>query len=229
MIWDLFPCSIHSGLWTDGIGRRDNSEREQEMNARNDIDSRIHRICMLSRTSEEEMYVLGKSLLVLFRDVFKSTRLDADDMVDKLCSDSEEIEEDKRMQEALTRLEFFATESVRNRYESEIDSILQTGWLLRIMEALKTKVYNFPDYGPDFVSILTLTYLNTFKYTIEEIEEATCLSKATIYRHKKRAIIVFGLAFLEYKQDFRRPDPHTFGFTGEQLQFDFYKPALRVI
>lgn len=193
------------------------------MNAKNDIDSRIHRICMLSLTNEGEMYILGKSLLTLFRDVFRSTRLDADEMVEKLCSDSEELEEDRRMQEALTRLEFFATESMRKRYESEIDNILQTGWLLRVMEALKAKVYNFPDYGPDFVTILTLTYLNTFKYTIEEIEEATCLSKATIYRHKKRAIIMFGLAFLEYKKDFMTADSHTFG--GEQMTFDFSNAA----
>ena len=199
------------------------------MNAKNDIDSRIHRICMLLRTNEEDMYMLGKSLLVLFRDLFRSTRLDADDMVDDLCSDSEELEEDKRMREALTRLEFFATESVRKRYESEIDSILQTGWLLQVMEALKAKVYSFPDYGPDFVSILTLTYLNTFKYSVEEIEETTCLSKATIYRHKRRAIILFGLAFLEYKNGFGTPDPESIGYTGEQLQFDFQKPSMRVL
>ena len=112
------------------------------------------------------MLMLGKALLTLFRDVFRNTRLG-----------------------------FFATEGTRLRYEAEIESILQTGWLLRVMEALRIKVYNFPDYGPDFVSILNLTYLNTFKYSIEEIEETTCLSRATIYRHKKRAIIMFGLAF----------------------------------
>lgn len=199
------------------------------MNAKNDIDTRIHRICMLLNTTEEEMLMLGKALLTLFRDVFRSTRLDADDMVEMLCSDSEEAEEDKRMSEALTRLEFFATEGTRLRYEAEIERILQTGWLLRVMEALKIKVYNFPDYGPDFVSILDLTYLNTFKYSIEEIEETTCLSRATIYRHKKRAIILFGLAFLEYKKDYMTPNPYAFGYSGEQLQFDFYKPAMRLL
>ena len=149
-------------------------------------------------------------------------------MTQKLCYDSYEIEETRRMEEALTWLEFFATDSVRNRYEAEIESILQSGWLIRIMEALKMKVYNFPDYGPDFVSILSYTYLNTFKYTIEEIEEATCLSKATIYRHKKRAVIMFGLAFLEYKKDYLAPDPHTFGYTGEQMHFDFFRPAMAI-
>ena len=149
---------------------------------------------MLLHTTEDEMLMLGKALLTLFRDVFRNTRLDADDMVEMLCSDSEESEEDKRMSEAL--------------------------------ETLKIKVYNFPDYGPDFVSILNLTYLNTFKYSIEEIEETTCLSRATIYRHKKRAIIMFGLAFLEYKKDYMMTDPLTFGYTGEQLQFDFFRPAM---
>ncbi len=199
------------------------------MNARNDVDTRIDRMCMLYGIPRGEVYVLGKSMLTLFRDVFSSTMLDADDMYEKVCSDFDEADENKRMSEALTRLQFFATEGMRIRYETEIDSILQTGWLLRVMEALKVKVYNFPDYGPDFVSILTFTYLNTFKYTIEEIEEATCLSRATIYRHKKRAIIMFGLAFLEYKKDFMTPDPYAFGYTGEQLQFDFYKPAVNML
>ena len=191
------------------------------MNAKNDIDTRIHRICMLSGTNEDEMYVLGKALLTLFRDVCRNNQFDADDMIEKLCSDSEETDEDKRWSEAITRLEYFATEGMRKRYEEEINNILQTGWLTRIMDALKAKVYSFPDYGPDFVTILSLTYLNTFKYTIEEIEEATCFSKATIYRHKKRAIIMFGLAFLEYKKEYMIPDSHTFGYSGKQLQFDF--------
>ena len=196
------------------------------MNARNDVDTRIDRMCMLHGIPTDDVYVLGKSMLTLFRDVFSSTMLDADDMYEKLCSDFDEIDENRRMSEALTRLQFFATEGMRIRYEKEIDDILQTGWLLHVMEALKIKVYNFPDYGPDFVAILTYTYLNTFKYTIEEIEEATCLSRATIYRHKKRAIIMFSLAFLEYKKDFATPDPYTFGYTGEQLHFDFFRPAM---
>jgi len=199
------------------------------MNARNDVDTRIDRMCMLHGISTDDVYVLGKSMLTLFRDVFSSTMLDADDMYEKLCSDFDEVDEDRRMSEALTRLQFFATEGMRIRYETDIDNILQTGWLLRVMEALKVKVYNFPDYGPDFVTILNFTYLNTFKYTIEEIEEETCFSKATIYRHKKRAIIMFGLAFLEYKKDFMTPDPYTFGFTGEQLHFDFFRPAMSSI
>ena len=199
------------------------------MKAKSDIDTRIHRICMLSGTTEDEMHMLGKALLTLFRDVCRDNRLDADDMVEKLCCDSEEADEYRRWSEALVNLEYFATEGTRLRYESEIESILQTGWLLRVMEALRIKVYNFPDYGPDFVAILNYTYLNTFKYTIEEVEEATCLSRATIYRHKKRAIIMFGLAFLEYKKDCMTPDPYTFGYTGEQMQFDFFRPAMNSI
>ena len=122
------------------------------MNARNDVDTRIDRMCMLHGIPTDDVYVLGKSMLTLFRDVFSSTMLDADDMYEKLCSDFDEIDENRRMSEALTRLQFFATEGMRIRYEKEIDDILQTGWLLHVMEALKIKVYNFPDYGPDFVA-----------------------------------------------------------------------------
>ena len=37
-------------------------------------------------------------------------------------------------------------------------------------------------------------------------------------------ILTFGLAFLEYKKEYMIPDSHTFGYSGEQLQFDF-RPA----
>ena len=191
------------------------------MNNKNDIDTRLDRMCAIYRTTGDEMHTLGKSLLTLIRDVYRSTKLDAIDLEGRLCSYSDDQDEERQRWEALVRLEFFATEFERRRYEEEISSILETGWLLKVAEALKAKVYNFPDYGPDFVTILSLTYLNTFKYTLEEMEQTTGFSKATIYRHKRRAVILFGLAFLEYKQDYMMPDPHSFGYSGEQLTLDF--------
>ena len=206
----------------DGRNRyADFIQRGIPMNARNDIDSRIRRFCMVSCTNEKEMEDLGKSLLTIFRDVCRSNTGDAEEIIADLCSDSEEDDEFRRMNESLVRLEFFATEGERCRYERSIHSVLETGWMLHVMEALKMKVYNFPDYGPEFVSILTLCYMNSFRYSEQEILDELGMSKANYYRHKKRAIIVFGLAFLSYRQNYVKPDPYTFGISGEQLTFDF--------
>ena len=99
------------------------------MNARNDIDTRIRRFCMISCTNEKEMENLGKSLLTIFRDVCRSNTGDAEEIIADLCSDSEEDDEFRRMNESLVRLEFFATEGERCRYERSIHSVLETGWM----------------------------------------------------------------------------------------------------
>ena len=168
----------------------------------NDIDTRIHRKCMFAGTDEEKMEKLGGDLLRLFKDVCRTSTARANDMVSDLCCFEDYPEEPydfRKMEEALTRLEFFTSEARRGCYETEIQLILQTGQMVRIMEALKYSVYNFSKYGPEFVSILTTCYMNAFDYTNEEASEYLNMGVSTLYKKKRRAVILFGLAFLEYK------------------------------
>ena len=172
------------------------------MKRQNDIDSRIHRMCRFYGTDEEEMLERGTQLLTGFRDVCRANGDAALDTMDDLLSHAaacygEESASD-RMYEALIQLEFFADEASRSRYEDDIDGILRTGWMIRVMEALKRKVYGFADYGPEFVEILNLCYMNAYDYDEQDILEALSMGRSTYFRKKKRAVILFGLAFREY-------------------------------
>ena len=69
------------------------------------------------------------------------------------------------------------------------------------METLKMNVYSFDGYGPEFVSILTLCYMSSFKYTEQEILAELNISRQNFYKKKKYATILFALEFEEFKQD----------------------------
>ena len=170
-----------------------------------DIDARIHQRCALAMTDEKEMAALGERLLNVFHEVCSSNTAKANDLVDELCYYDGELydpsEETKVMDQALIRLEYFAEESKRDRYNREINSILQTGQMIRIMDALKCKIYNYGKNGPEYVSVLSTYYMNTFEYTNEEASEILNMSLSTFYRRKRRAVILFGLAFLEFKAE----------------------------
>ena len=79
--------------------------------------------------------------------------------------------------------------------------------MLKIMESLKYTVYSYGKYGPEFVSILSTCYMSSFDYTNEEASEILNMSESTFYRKKKRAVILFALAFLDYKAHWRGAEP----------------------
>ena len=161
-------------------------------------------------TDEKEMAALGGKLLEIFHDVCSCNTSKANDTVGEICySDGEyydPCEEMRVMEESLIKLEYFTADSKRDRYEREIRSILQTGQMIRIMDALKCKVYSYGKYGPDFVSILSTCYMNSFEYTNEEASEVLNMSLSSFYRKKRRAVVLFGLSFLEYKAEIQGHD-----------------------
>ena len=171
------------------------------MRTEGSLESRINNLCSIAGYTEDEMQKLGTKLLRIFRDVCRNNKLDADDIIEDLCSGSFESDEYKRMNESLIRLEFFASESTRSRYESEINKTMKTAWMLKVMETLKMNVYSFDGYGPEFVSILTLCYMTSFKYTEQEILAELNISRQNFYKKKKYATILFALEFEEFKQD----------------------------
>ena len=174
------------------------------MRTEGSLDSRINNLCSIAGYTEDEMQKLGTKLLRIFRDVCRNNKLDADDIIEDLCSDSFESDEYKRMNESLVRLEFFASESTRSRYESDINKTMKTAWMLKVMETLKMNVYSFDGYGPEFVSILTLCYMTSFKYTEQEILAELNISRQNFYKKKKYATILFALEFEEFKQELIR-------------------------
>lgn len=112
-----------------------------------DIDTRIHRMCMMAGTSEEDMEELGSTLLEVFHDVCRYNTEVANDMVADLCYRPdlcfEKQDEVTEMSYAVARLEVFMSDAGKDEYERKIESIQQIGGTIRIMDALKYRVYSF--------------------------------------------------------------------------------------
>ena len=190
--------------------------------AKKDIDTRIHRMCMMAGTDECQMEELGSTLLEVFHDVCRYNTEAANDMVADLCYHPdlcfEKGDEIAEMDTAVTRLEIFLTDARRDEYEREIESIQQTAGMLRIMDALRYRVYSFGKYGPEYVDILNTRYMNRFDYTNTEASEILRMGESTYYRKKKAAVILFGLAFLEYKANRSGDNPGSLDPDGMQMQ-----------
>ena len=179
-------------------------------------------MCMMAGTNEEDMEELGSTLLEVFHDVCRYNTEAANDVAADLCYHPdlcfEKDDEISEMSYAVTRLEVFVSDSRKDEYEREIESIQQIAGMLRIMDVLKYRVYGFGKYGPDYVDILNTRYMNRFDYTNAEASEMLGMGESTYYRKKKAAVILFGLAFLEYKANRSGDNPGNFDPEGMQMQ-----------
>ena len=197
-------------------------EMKRSNKAKKDIDTRIHRMCMMAGTTECEMEELGSTLLETFHDVCRYNTEAANDLVADLCYQPdmyfEHSEALTEMSGAVTRLEVFLSDARKDDYEREIEIIQQTAGILRIMDALRYRVMGFGKYGPEYVDILNTRYMNRFDYTNTEASEILRMGESTYYRKKKAAVILFGLAFLEYKANCLGNDPESLGPDGIQMQ-----------
>ena len=198
----------------------------ERINVSMDIASRIARMCALYSTNEKEMEILGRTMLKLFRDVCRGTADVADDIFEDLCSDSEEMDDMKRMSESIVRLQFFTPDIERIRFEDDIHTIVDIGMMLKIMDVIKSKIYAFPDYGPEFVSILSMSYMSNFEFKVEDILEELKLSRSVYFRKKKYATILFGLMFFSLKTSLdtktRTLSQGFEGYSGEQLRMQLF-------
>ena len=185
------------------------------------LETRVKDQCALAGYDQDELYKLGKKLLKMFQDACRNNALDAEDIVEEICSDSFESDEYKRMNESLVRMEFFASEYTKSKYESDIRRTLRTAWMLKVMEQIKMNVYTFDTYGPEFVSILTLCYMTSFKYTGAEAAQTIGISEQNFYKKKKYAITLFALEFEEFKKEIAA-HCNPAGSSGQQMTMDDY-------
>lgn len=179
-------------------------------------------MCLMAGTNECEMEELGSTLLEAFHDVCRYTTETANDITADLCYQPdvyfEKGENITDVSRAVTRLEIFLTDARRDDYMREIERIQQTAGILYIMDALRYWVYSFGKYGPEYVDILNTRYMNRFDYTNTEASEILKMGESTYYRKKKAAVILFGLAFLEYKANCSGDRQVSFDPDGMQMQ-----------
>ena len=88
--------------------------------------------------------------------------------------------------------------------------------MVRVMDQVKMNVYTFDDYGPEFVSILTLCYMSSFRFTGAEAAQELRISEQNFYKKKKYAVILLGVAWEEYKREITACC-NPVRYTGEQM------------
>ena len=165
------------------------------------LNTRIENQCRLVGYQTDYLYKRGKKVLKIVHDACRNTALDAEDIIEDLCSDSFETDEVRRMSEAVVRLEFFESNYRKDRYETSILRTMRTAWMIKVIDRIKMNIYTFETYGPQFVEILNLCYLSNFKYTGSEAAEAIGISEQDFYKKKKYAIIMFALELEEFKKE----------------------------
>ena len=185
------------------------------------LEKRIDRLCKLAGKTPDELQRNGEWVLGLAGDVCRDTSLYADETVEDICSESLESDEYRKMTEGLVRLEFFASEMTRQKYQAEISAIMGTAWMLKVIETIKGNIYSFRKYGPQFVSILSLAYMNSFTYTVEEMAEELNMSPQNFYKKKRYATILFAYEFEKFKNSLIASADPT-GWHGEQMTLDDY-------
>ena len=185
------------------------------------LEKRIDRLCKLVGRTPDELQRSGEWVLGLAGDVCRDTLLYADDTFEDICSESFESDEYRKMSEGLVRLEFFASEMTRQKYQAEISEIMSTAWMLKVLEILKANIYSFRKYGPQFVSILSLAYMNSFNYTVEEMAEELNMSPQNFYKKKRYATILFAYEFEKFKNGLTAYTD-SIGWQGEQMTIDDY-------
>jgi hypothetical protein len=188
------------------------------MKMRTDVSlkTRIEDQCKLAGFDTDYLYKHGKKVLKIVHDACRNTALDADDLVEDLCSDSYETDEFRKLSEAVVRLEFFETSYMKDKYEANILRTMRTAWMLKVIDRIKMNVYTFETYGPQFVEILNLCYLSNFRYTGSEAAETIGISEQDFYKKKKYAIIMFALEFEEFKREYEARCS-TACMSGEQM------------
>lgn len=151
--------------------------------------NRIRTICRSRKIDEAGVYAKAKKLLEIYRDVCWDTADYADQMKESIsydyCSGS--------LDSALLYLEEFAPSESKERFEEKIQSLFRVKWMVEIVDQAMIKVHDFPLNGELYAEILSMYYLNRFRYSETEILEQLRIERSSYYRRKKEAVTVFGL------------------------------------
>jgi len=161
-------------------------------NNRIGVPKRIKTICASKGIDENNLCQRAKLLLEIYRDICWHTVECADEVREELFWEGEYASQD--LNSAMLYLETFAPDEDRDRFTEKIHSLFEVKWMIDIVDAAMRKVRDFPLNGDLYASILSMCYLSRFQFCESELMDQLSLERTTLYRRKKEAIKVFGLA-----------------------------------
>ena len=212
---------FHTSWLKDGRDIRAGAFTREEKRMADSLETRIDRLCRLIGRTTDDMQREGEFILSIVSDACRDTGLYANELVEDICSDSYESDEYRKMSEGLTKLEFFAPEMTRQRYQAEINEIFRTAWMIKVIDTVKDNIYTFKKYGPQFVDIITLAYTSSFDSTVEEMAEELQMSTQNFYKKKRYATILFAYEFERFRNALALSKEPA-GWRGEQMTLDDY-------
>ena len=94
-------------------------------------------------------------------------------------------------------LETFAPEKEKDCFQSKVESLFETRVLVDMVDTAMLRVKEYPERGNEFFEILSLKYLNRFRYKGRDVWEILNMERSVFFDKKKDAILVFAYAFWE--------------------------------
>ena len=185
-------------------------------NNRTGANQRIKNICNSKSIDEKDLYAKAKMLLEIYRDICWDTSDYAAAMKEEAAYEYDFCSSD--LNAALIYLENFAPTEKKARFAERVQKLFEVKWMIEIVDHAVMKVREFPCMGKLYASMLSAYYLTNFPLTEVEMMDEFCLERSTLYRRKKEAIKVFGLAIwggpIEEFRALMIPDEE------EQMMFD---------
>ena len=161
-------------------------------NNRTGANQRIKNICSSKSIDEMTLYAKSKLLLEIYRDICWDTADYAAQIREEAIYDYELCSND--LNAALLYLENFAPTEKKDRFAARVQSLFEVKWMIEIVDHAVMKVRAFPCTGELYASMLSAYYLTNFPLTEAEMMDEFGLERSTLYRRKREAIKVFGLA-----------------------------------
>ena len=147
----------------------------------------LSRFVISPNTINEETYERANTLLAIYKDV----NWNLTTKVEELNDECEEIlKEDIAF--AIEILDKFDYRVDMGKLEGRLTNLQEVQILQRFIVLAALKVKSYPDDGEKYFNILSLRYINKYKYSENEVLYRLDISKSTFYRQKKKAIKLFG-------------------------------------
>ena len=137
----------------------------------------------------KQLYSKTKILLGLYRNVVWSVKNRANDYQKEIAGTY-----GMQLNTALLYLSDFAPERTKDDFETKVNNLFQSHWLIKLIDLGLKYVHDYPYYGEIYSDILRLRFLEETKRSDNTVGELLSLERSTYYDRKKEAILLLGVS-----------------------------------
>lgn len=142
---------------------------------------------------EEAVWHRTKKLLTIYRKVVWSIKGQANNMVAESVATY-----GRSLEEALSFLYDFAPLDKKQDFESKVQYMFETKWLIDLIDKSLIHVRSYPDKGDIYYEIIYNVFLGEKRINDTDCMGLINMEKTTYYQRKKEAIYLMGIALWGY-------------------------------